>query len=174
MTNIKAGWKTTEFWVTVLAGLGLLVTKLSTSLPASYTYIALAVAAGAYAVSRGISKFNASALFLKAGYKTTEFYVTLAALVGTVATALAGAGLSPKIGAVCVTISGVAYATSRSISKFLAFWADATSIWGAVQKDDRAAIPAELSDAEKQAQGVAQNFEPVVKPLLESRLKKNA
>lgn len=62
---MKAGWKTTEFWVTTLTIVGLVTTSLVTSLvatgalPATWAAVASGIAAAAYAISRGLAKFNA-------------------------------------------------------------------------------------------------------------------
>jgi hypothetical protein len=52
----KPGWQTTEFWVTVLVVVGDVVGALTQHIPTQYTGIASAVAAGLYAVSRGLAK----------------------------------------------------------------------------------------------------------------------
>ena len=48
----KAGWKTSEFWLT-------LATSLATVLPAKYAAAAGTVATGLYAISRGWAKSGA-------------------------------------------------------------------------------------------------------------------
>lgn len=53
---------------------------------------------------------------MKSGYKTTEFYVTLAAGIGAAAAALSGA-VPPSVGAILVSVSGGAYAISRGLAK---------------------------------------------------------
>jgi dihydrodipicolinate synthase/N-acetylneuraminate lyase len=52
----KPGYKTTEFFVTLLAGVGATVAAAANWLPPRYAAIAAAVSAGAYAVSRGLAK----------------------------------------------------------------------------------------------------------------------
>ena len=54
----KPGWRTTEFWVTVIGALYLFLntTGAVDELPKSWSSIALAIIGGAYAVSRGIAK----------------------------------------------------------------------------------------------------------------------
>lgn len=55
---LKPGYLTTEFWVSALAIVGLVVSSAATSLPPRYAAIGSAVAAAAYAISRGLAKLN--------------------------------------------------------------------------------------------------------------------
>lgn len=53
---MKSGWKTSEFWVTALSILGLVVSSVATPLSPKYAAIGAAVSAAAYAISRGLAK----------------------------------------------------------------------------------------------------------------------
>lgn len=53
---VKAGYKTTEFLVTVLVGVGSLAASLAGQLQPRYAAIASAVSVAAYAISRSITK----------------------------------------------------------------------------------------------------------------------
>jgi hypothetical protein len=53
---------------------------------------------------------------MKPGYKTTEFYATLAANVGVLGAALSGV-LSPKYAAIAAAVSVAAYNVSRGLAK---------------------------------------------------------
>ena len=53
---LKPGIQTTELWVTVLTIIGQLVASLSGDLTPRYAAIGSAVAAAAYAISRGLAK----------------------------------------------------------------------------------------------------------------------
>lgn len=53
---MKAGWKTTEFWVSTLSIIGLVVASASTPLSPKYAAIGAAVSAASYAISRGLAK----------------------------------------------------------------------------------------------------------------------
>jgi hypothetical protein len=57
-TGLKAGYKTTEFWVAVLTDVGLVVASASSSLAPRYAAIGAAVTSGLYTVARGIAKQN--------------------------------------------------------------------------------------------------------------------
>jgi hypothetical protein len=52
----KPGFKTTEFWVTVLTSAAALVAALSGNLAPRYAAIAAAVSTGLYAIGRGLAK----------------------------------------------------------------------------------------------------------------------
>jgi hypothetical protein len=53
---MRNGWKTSEFWVTLLVVLGTLFESLAGKATGEATTICAAVAAGAYAVSRALAK----------------------------------------------------------------------------------------------------------------------
>ena len=53
---VKPGYKTTEFLVTVLVGVGSVAAALSGQLAPRYAAIASAISAAAYALSRSITK----------------------------------------------------------------------------------------------------------------------
>lgn len=53
---MKAGWRTTEFWISVLTTVASLVGGLSGSLPPRWGLAASTLAGAAYTVSRGIAK----------------------------------------------------------------------------------------------------------------------
>ena len=53
---MKAGWKTTEFWVSTLSIVGLVAASVATPLSPKYAAIGAAVSAASYAISRGLAK----------------------------------------------------------------------------------------------------------------------
>lgn len=55
---LKPGYLTTEFWISSLTIVGLVVSSAATSLPPRYAAIGSAVAAAAYAIARGLAKLN--------------------------------------------------------------------------------------------------------------------
>jgi len=52
----KPGWKTTEFWLTVLTGVGAVAAAEQGNLPDRYAAVAAAVSVAAYAIARSIAK----------------------------------------------------------------------------------------------------------------------
>jgi len=54
--QIKPGYKTTEFWLTVIVVLGTTLDSLAGSLPNKYGALVAVVASGLYAIGRGIAK----------------------------------------------------------------------------------------------------------------------
>lgn len=55
---LTPGYKTTEFWITALTVVGLVVASASTSLPPRYAAIGAAISGAAYALARGLAKLN--------------------------------------------------------------------------------------------------------------------
>lgn len=53
---MKTGWKTSEFWVTVLAVIGLVASSVAASLAPRYAAIGVAISVAAYSISRGLTK----------------------------------------------------------------------------------------------------------------------
>lgn len=53
---VKVGWKTTEFYITLLVIIGAVVSSISGQLPDKYSAIAASIAGAAYALSRGLAK----------------------------------------------------------------------------------------------------------------------
>ena len=58
---VTPGWQTSEFWMTALGQIGLVLAAASGALPARYAAIAGALSQVAYNVSRGMVKSNAAA-----------------------------------------------------------------------------------------------------------------
>ena len=57
----KAGYLTTEFWLTVAVNVAVFISAIQSYLPAHWAAIAGAVVTGIYAVSRGLAKTNPTA-----------------------------------------------------------------------------------------------------------------
>lgn len=55
-TNLTRGWQTSEFWMTALSHLGVILAAASGVLPAKYAALAVAASQVAYNVSRGLAK----------------------------------------------------------------------------------------------------------------------
>jgi hypothetical protein len=53
---MKAGWKTSEFWVTAAAVAGLVVSSAAFSLSPKYAAIGASISTAFYALSRGLAK----------------------------------------------------------------------------------------------------------------------
>lgn len=53
---MKAGWKTSEFWVTATAVIGLVVSSGAASLSPKYAAIGASLSVAAYSISRGLAK----------------------------------------------------------------------------------------------------------------------
>ena len=59
-SNPTPGWQTSEFWMTTLGHLGLILAAASGALPAKYAAIAAALSQVAYNLSRGLTKAGAN------------------------------------------------------------------------------------------------------------------
>lgn len=55
---LKAGYKTTEFWLTVATEVGILAAAVADALPPKWAAVASAASGAAYAVARGLAKVN--------------------------------------------------------------------------------------------------------------------
>ena len=56
---LKPGYKTTEFFVTVLTAIGLITASSASWLPPRFAAIGTAISVGAYAIARGLAKITA-------------------------------------------------------------------------------------------------------------------
>ncbi len=56
LSGLKAGWRTTEFWLSLAGILGVLLAALAGKLPAQWAAVIAPVAAGFYQISRGAEK----------------------------------------------------------------------------------------------------------------------
>ena len=54
------GWRTSEFWMTNIATLGLILASCSGALPAKYAVVAAGLSQAAYSISRGLAKKGSS------------------------------------------------------------------------------------------------------------------
>lgn len=123
-TTPKPGYKTTEFWLTVVAqlvGFAYMSGAIGAGTPIDHLLgliVSMLLAAG-YTVSRGASKIGEPSA--KPGYKTTEFWMTVLSTALTVATSsglLVAGSLVEKVVGVGVTLLGLlGYHVSRGLAK---------------------------------------------------------
>jgi hypothetical protein len=59
--DAKPGWKTTEFWVTVIGEIGAVCAAATGVLPPKYAAALMTISAVAYKISRGLAKINVPA-----------------------------------------------------------------------------------------------------------------
>ena len=105
--------KSTEFLMALAIGVGSLIAGLAGVLPAAWAGMAATISAAAYALARGIAKYNAD---FQKGIQTTEFWLALLTVAGTVAATVPGS-IPTKIGAVLAAIVAAFYAASRGLAK---------------------------------------------------------
>ena len=58
--SVVPGWQTSEFWMTTLGHVGLILAAASGALPAKYAALAASLSQVAYNLSRGITKASAA------------------------------------------------------------------------------------------------------------------
>jgi hypothetical protein len=56
---MKPGWKTSEFWATIVLNIAVVATALAGSVPAKYAAAVTTIATVGYAISRGLAKKTA-------------------------------------------------------------------------------------------------------------------
>jgi len=112
----KSSWKSSEFWMAVVAGLGGVAAQLTGMIPEPYGAIAASLSAALYALSRGMAKNQDPLGGLKPGVSTTEFWGNLVSQIGSVSLAVSGA-VDPKAAAMLMLISNGAYGLSRGLAK---------------------------------------------------------
>jgi hypothetical protein len=57
-TQPRRGYLTTEFWITALTIVGLVISSVAATLSPRYAAIGAAITAAAYAIARGLAKLN--------------------------------------------------------------------------------------------------------------------
>lgn len=112
----KGGWKTGEFWITICTIVGSIAASATGLIPAQYAAISTSGSALFYALSRGMVKNALPNGGEKPSYKTTEFWINVVSIVGSVAAASSGV-VNPKVAQALVVISGIAISFSRGLSK---------------------------------------------------------
>lgn len=93
MGDIKRGWKTWGFWVTLLGNVGALVVAIKGVIPATLALIIMTSVTGLYTVVRGWQKIDEENV--KPIYQTTEFWMTLGAEASKAFVALQQGGVNP-------------------------------------------------------------------------------
>lgn len=112
----KSSWRSTEFWMTALTGLGAITAQLAGIIPPPWGAVVLAASGAFYAIGRGLVKRDDALGGVKPGYATTEFWMTALSAIGALLTSLAGA-VKPELAATLVMAANAAYALSRSLAK---------------------------------------------------------
>lgn len=104
--------RTTEFWLTLLAIVGAIAAFEAGALSGAAAALMVTIAAVAYALFKGIEKFNGD---LKRGYRTTEFWIALASIAGMGLTVVP----NERAAFAAVQIAGIiaAYTASRALAK---------------------------------------------------------
>ena len=112
----KSGWKSSEFWATLLASAGAVVLSLNGVLPPIYAALTVSASAMAYTLSRSFVKQTDPDVGKKSGFKSSEFYIGILSDLGAVLAA-AGGLIPPAQSAMLLTASRIVYSISRALAK---------------------------------------------------------
>lgn len=106
IATIKKGYKTFEFWLSVLLSLGSVVTALAGYIPAKAALIATVVIGCLYNLIRAVQ--NAAVPGVANWYESTRFWIGILSIVMTALMAIRDGGISaPWIGASIAVITAV-------------------------------------------------------------------
>lgn len=114
MGDVKRGWKTLGFWVTLLGNMTALVTALNGIIPATTAAIVSGAITALYTVLRGAQKSEEAGV--REWYKTSEFYMAVGSQLGTVLLTLQQNGVNAAWVATSSTILSGVLAISRDLS----------------------------------------------------------
>lgn len=92
--TIKSGWKTWQFWATLVGSLGALVASLQGIIPLEASLIATTALTFLYNVLRGATK--ADVVGVKPLLQTSEFWLSILGYAQTAILALQTGGIDPK------------------------------------------------------------------------------
>jgi len=111
---VNSKWyERTEFWIALLGMIGGWVLALTSIVPAQYAAYLTVASAVAYAISRGLAKYN---LDFKHGYRTSEFWLAAIGVAIIVAQAVPG-HISAQVATVLSALVAVFYQVSRGMAK---------------------------------------------------------
>ncbi len=111
---MKQGYRTTEFWLSNLVIIASVGASAFDSASHSFSSLAFgAVAAGLYALARGIAKRGRR---LRAGWRTTEFWQSAVVISGSCLEAIGG-HVPPDLAAGLLAISVGLYTLGRLLAK---------------------------------------------------------
>lgn len=114
MRNSNTKWyERTEFWIALLGMIGGWVLALTNVVPAQYAAYLTAASAVAYAISRGLAKYNAD---FKLGYRTSEFWLAVIGVGVIVAQAIPG-HISAQVAALLSALVAAFFQISRGMAK---------------------------------------------------------
>ena len=112
--DIKAGWKTLPFWVTVLGTLIALVAAAQGVIPATASLVIITVLTAFYNILRGATKANTPGV--KPVLQTTEFWLGVLSQISNAILALKGGGINPEWFTTAEAIIGAAMAAGQNLA----------------------------------------------------------
>jgi len=112
----KASWKSSEFWMAALTGIGAIAAQAGGLVPEPYGPVIMAVSVVFYTLSRGLAKHADPLGGLKSNAATTEFWATAATNVGVMISSISNT-VEPQTAAALMCAANVAYGVSRGLAK---------------------------------------------------------
>jgi hypothetical protein len=112
--EVKAGWKTLPFWITLLGSAGALVAALQGFIPATAALVATTVLTGFYNILRGATKTDVAST--KPVLQTTEFWLGVLGTIGSAIVSLQAGGINPAWFATASTVIGAAMAAGQNLA----------------------------------------------------------
>lgn len=112
--EIKAGYKTLPFWITLLGTLLTLVAALQGVIPASAALVVTTILTFLYNVLRGATKANVPGQ--KPVLQTTEFWIGVLGFLSTAITTLQSGGVNPAWMTTAMAVIGMAMAAAQNLA----------------------------------------------------------
>lgn len=114
MGEIKRGWKTLSFWITLLGNLLTLAGVLKGIIPALTALVVMTVLTAFYNILRGAQKSEEEGV--RSWWKTTEFWMGVGTEISKAFIALQGGGISPAWMATLSTVLAGSMTIARDLS----------------------------------------------------------
>lgn len=115
MGDIKRGWKTWKFWISLLGNIMALGLALKGLIPAMTALVAMTILTAGYNLLRGFEKIDEDNV--KPVYQVTEFWLGIGTEIGKAVIALQGGGINP----VWFSTLSAIVAAAMTIARDLAF-----------------------------------------------------
>lgn len=112
--EIKRGWKTPAFWVTLLGSLLAAVAALQGVIPATAALVAVSILTAVYNIVRGVKKSEESGA--RGIFRTTEFWMAALGEVSKAIVAMQTGGVNPEFFAALTSLVAVATTVAQNLA----------------------------------------------------------
>lgn len=117
MSDIKRGWKTISFWMTLMANIVSLAGALQGLIPATTAAVFITAANAIYNILRGLSKSQENNV--RGYWKTTEFWLAISGEISKGVVSLETGGISTPFLASLGTVTAGVIAINRDLANKL-------------------------------------------------------